>query len=92
MDHNGEGFSGHFVKKNPGKYEIKILLEDEIVRTVNFSVGTDGKIVDNGVAVRNGISGFGIMVPLRVIPVKEGVVDLTAYKTEAFYGNILTGF
>jgi hypothetical protein len=92
FDNQGSTVARHIFKKNPGNYEIKVLLDDEIVRTVSFLVGADGKIVDNGVATNNGISGFGIIVPAKVIPVKEGAVNLLAYKTDAFYGNILTGF
>ncbi|HRH40560.1 MAG TPA: hypothetical protein PKY82_02870 [Pyrinomonadaceae bacterium] len=92
FDNEGDNKNFHVFKKNPGNYEIKILLDDEIVRTVPFTVGADGKIVDNNVAKNNGMSGFGIVVPAKVIPVKEGAVNLLAYKTDAFYGNPLTGF
>ncbi|MBS1792479.1 MAG: hypothetical protein JSS81_01425 [Acidobacteria bacterium] len=80
------------LKDNPGNYEVKVLLDDELVRTVAFTVGSDGRIVDNGLAERNGLGGSGIVVPVRVIPVKEGALNLQAWKTDAFYGNPLDGF
>lgn len=91
-NYNGANGNFHLFKRNPGNYEIKVLLDNEIVRTVPFTVGTDGKIVDNSIAQNNGLSGFGIIVPAKIIPVKEGTLDLQSYKTDALYGNPLTGF
>jgi hypothetical protein len=80
------------LNKNPGNYEIKVLLDGELVRTAAFAVGADGKIVDNGVAANNGFAGFGTVIPVRVIPAKEKISMPGAWKTDAFYGNPLTGF
>lgn len=80
------------LKNNPGIYEIKVLLDDEIIRTANFTVGTDGKIVDSGIAANNGFGGMGTVIPVKVITAKEGTLNLGAWKTDAFYGNPLTGF
>lgn len=92
FDNKGENASRHIFKNKPGNYEIKVLLDDEIVRTAAFTVGADGKLVDNGIAKNSGITGFGIIVPAKVIPLKEGMVDLQSYKTDSFYGNPLIGF
>ncbi len=92
FDNKGENGGRHIFKDKPGNYEIKILLDDEVVRVVAFTVGTDGKFIDNNAAKSNGISGFGMLMPAKVNPAKEGAVDLLAYKTGAFYGNGLTGF
>lgn len=92
FDNDGSYNNRFVMKKNPGNYEVKILLDGELVRTVAFTVGADGKIVDNNIAKNNGISGFGVLVPATVIPVKEGTLNLMSYKTDAFYGNILNGF
>lgn len=80
------------MKKNPGIYEIKVLLDDEIVRTASFTVGSDGKLADNEIAAKNGFSGMGTIIPVKVIPVKEPGLNLQAWKTDAFYGNPLTDF
>ncbi len=57
-----------------------------------MTFGKDGKITDNIMAATNGSSGFSIIVAAKVIPVKEGAVDLLSWKTDAFYGNLLAGF
>ncbi len=59
---------------------------------MSLTVGKDGKITDNIIAATNGSSGFGIIVPAKVILVKEGAGDLLSWKTDAFYGNLLAGF
>src|SRR3712207_7197263 len=38
--------------KNPGTYEIKVLRRGKLVRSTKFTVGSDGKIVDNGIVDR----------------------------------------
>lgn len=92
FDNKGGYDNRHILKNKPGNYEVKVLLDGELVRTAAFTIGTDGKIVDNGVAKSNSLSGFGVVVPAKVSPVKEGSLDLLSYKTDAFYGNPLTGF
>jgi hypothetical protein len=82
----------HFFKQNPGNYEIKVLLDGELVRTANFAVGSDGGISDNGIAAKNNFGGFWTVMPVKVIPAKEGALNLQAWKTDAFYENPLTGF
>lgn len=89
------------LSKNPGEYEIKVLWKNEQVRTMKFTVGLDGKVVDNGIARANGIVGLdrrnGRNTSRRVIPVtilgtQDGKWDRTAWKTDAFFGNPLKGF
>lgn len=80
------------LKNQPGNYEIKVLLDGELARTVAFTVGPNGEIVDSGIAAKNGFAGMGTIVPVKIIGGKEGVLDLQSWKTEAFYGNPLTGF
>lgn len=87
---NGNNF--HLFKRSPGNYEIKVLLDDEIVRTIAFTVGVDGNITDSGIAKSNEMTGFGVIVPAKINSVKEGTINLLSYKTDAFYGNPLVGF
>jgi len=82
----------HILKNNPGTYEIKVLLDDEIVRTATFTIGKDGRPVENNIASSNGFGGMGTVLPVRIIPAKEGALNLAAWKTDAFYGNPLSGF
>ena len=39
-----------FLDKNPGEYEIKVLRQQKLARSAAFTVGADGRIVDNGIA------------------------------------------
>lgn len=77
---------------NPGNYEIKVVLDDELIRTAGFTVGSDGRIVESDVAAKNNFSATGTLIPVKVIPAKEGALNLTSWKTDAFYGNPLNGF
>jgi hypothetical protein len=91
-DLSGSNSTAHLLSKNPGNYEVKVLLDGELARTASFTVGSDGKIVDSGIASNNGFSGLGIVIPVKIMPSKEGTLNLQSWKTEAFYGNPLTGF
>ena len=83
----------HILGANPGEYEVKVLRNKRLARLLKFSIGADGKIVDNGVASGNGMawSNF-IFVPVQVVGDQDGPWDKNAWKTEAFYGNPLKNF
>lgn len=81
----------HILSKNPGAYEIKVLRDGELVRVAGFTVGADGKIVDNGLAGNNGIYYFMIL-PVKIMGTKDGKWNNLAWKTDAYYGNVLNGF
>jgi hypothetical protein len=82
--------------KNPGDYEIKVLRNGKLVRTGSFSVGPDGKIVGEVPLAQNGLSGdkfkLHVVIPLQISGGLDGQIDDSAWRTEAFYGNPLTGF
>jgi len=80
------------LSKNPGEYEIKVLREGELARSIKFAVGADGKIVDNSISKQNNLGWLGIVVPVKVIGNSDGTWEANAWKTDAFYGNPLTGF
>jgi hypothetical protein len=82
----------YYLDKNPGEYQIKVLYSGKLVRTVTFTVGTDGAIVDNGLVAQNNIAGERMIVPVKISGDYDGKWDKNAWKTEAFYGNPLTGF
>ncbi len=84
--------NAHLLYSNPGVYEIKVLRDGDLVRTASFTVGKDGKIADNGIAAQNRMSPFQMILPIKMQGTKDGKWDMTAWKTEAFYGNPLTGF
>ncbi len=81
-----------FLDKNPGAYEIKVLVKGQLARTTSFMVGEDGKVVDPGIAAANGISPMPIILPLKVIAGGDVKVVPTTYKTDAFFGNPLNKF
>ncbi len=77
-------------KKNPGEYEIKVLAGGHLARSVKFTVAADGAF-DNGIAAANKLGSNRVIVPVRIIG-DQGPWNKLAWKTEAYYGNPLTGF
>lgn len=84
--------NSHFLDKNPGDYEIKILRNGDLARTLSFTIGKDGKIVDNGVVAANKIGGSRMLLPIKIIGAGDGAWNRTSWQTDAFYGNPLSGF
>ena len=82
----------YLMNENPGDYEIKILYQGHLVRSIKFAVDAEGKLVDNGIGTSNKLGNNRIVVPVQVLGDADGKWDKTAWKTEAFYGNPLTGF
>ena len=76
---------------NPGDYEFKVLWNNHLARSIKFTVTPDGKF-DNGIATANKLGTDRVIVPVQIIGDQDGQWDRTAWKTEAFYGNPLTGF
>lgn len=79
-----------FLNKNPGEYEVKVLREGELARTAKFTVGADGRLVDNGINQKNQLGGLALVLPVKVV--SESKWDMNAWRTDAFYGNPLSGF
>jgi len=77
--------------KNPGEYEVKVLWNNKLARSVKFTVAPGGKF-DNGVASANKLGSDRVIVPVQILGDQDGAWDKTAWKTDAFYGNPLTGF
>lgn len=78
--------------ENPGEYELKVLENGKLIRAVKFTVGPDGKIVDNGIAKSNNIGGSRIILPVQILGDRDGKWNRDAWKTEAVYFNPLVGF
>ena len=81
----------YLLSANPGDYEIKILWHNHLARSMKFTVDADGKF-DNGIAKENKIGTKHVIVPVQIIGDQDGPWDRNAWKTDAFYGNPLTGF
>jgi len=71
----------HLLDKHPGQYEVKLLHEGKLTRSLSFTVGADGKIAQLGV------------VPVKVLVDTENgqKLDRSAWKT-GIYGNPVAGF
>ncbi len=82
----------YLLNENAGDYEIEIIYKGHLVRSIKFAVDAEGKIVDNGVGKNNKLGNNRVIVPVQVLGDADGMWDKTAWKTEAFYGNPLTGF
>ena len=52
----------------------------------------NGQITDNGWAAQNQLGLPILLLPVKVLGDQDGMWDAAAWKTEAFYGNPLTGF
>lgn len=89
----GPGMFGplHVLAANPGDYEFKVLWNNHLARSIKFTVASDGKF-DNGIATANKLGSDRVIVPVQIIGDQDGQWDKAAWKTEAFYGNPLTGF
>lgn len=82
----------YLFSENPGEHEIRILYKGHLVRSMKFSVDAEGKIVDNGIGTSNKLGNNRVIVPVQVLGDSDGPWDKNAWKTDAFYGNPLTGF
>jgi hypothetical protein len=77
--------------QNPGEYEIKVLRRGQLARTMKFSIGKDGKFVDNGVVRQNKLGDNGILVAAQIVGDSDGKINRLAFK-EGIWGNPIAGF
>ncbi len=88
---DGAGYDPKFaLANNPGDYEVKVLLVGNLARSIKFSVNDSGNF-DTGIAAANKLGSNRAIVPVQVIGSLESW-DHAAWKTDAFYGNPLSGF
>lgn len=80
----------HFLAVNPGDYELKLTRDGKPIRSATFTVGSDGKIVNNG--QNAALNTIWYTLPIKIDPAVEPGANLATYKTGAFYGNPLPGF
>jgi hypothetical protein len=78
------------IADNPGEYEVKVLRNNKLARSLKFTVAPGGSF-DNGIAKNSKLGRDRVIVPVQIIGDQDGVWDRTAWK-DAFYGNPLTGF
>jgi hypothetical protein len=87
----GQVGSAHLLNASPGDYELKVLINNHLTRSMKFTVGPNGKF-DNGIAAANKLGSDRVIVPVQIIGDQDGQWDRAAWKIEAFYGNPLNGF
>ena len=76
-----------YLNKNPGDYEVRVLRGGKLTRTLKFSVGADGKLVDPGFSAQNQTGDGRILFPVQVLGDTDGKIDVTNWKKDAFYGQ-----
>ena len=57
---------------------------------MKFTVGADSRLVDGGYAKPIFLTRYRVIVPVKIMGPEKW--DASAWKTDAFYGNPLTGF
>jgi len=87
----GQVGAAHLLNANPGEYELKVLINNHLTRSIKFVVDPNGKF-DNGIATANKLGSDRVIVPVQIIGDQDGQWDRSAWKSEAFYFNPLTGF
>ena len=96
FDNNG-GFNrdnypkAHYADKNPGEYTIKIYRHGAQVRELSFTIGPDGRYSVPAYSDQIFMPYHRIILATKVIGTDEKW-NATAWKTEAFFGNPLSGF
>lgn len=78
------------INSMPGEYTLKVLFQGVQVREAKFSIA-NGNFVDNGIGKQNNFNDHKIIIPVKVMGTIEKW-NTASWKTDAFYGNPLTGF
>ena len=87
-----EGYEPRFgVRRNPGNYEVKVLILGHLARSLKFKVSANGSL-EAGVDSANTLGTDRVVIPVQVVGDSGGTWDRNAWKTGAFYGNPLAGF
>lgn len=80
-----------FVDRNPGEYTVKVYHNGVQVREAKFTIGNDGRVADGGYQKPGYLTYHKVIIPVTIIGQTEKY-NAAAWKTEAFYGNPMTGF
>ncbi len=83
----------NLLDKHPGDYEVKLLRGGKLTRTLKFTIGADGALVDSGLVEKNHLGGTRSLVPVKLeIDTEDGQkLDTSAWK-KGLYGNVVAGF
>lgn len=80
-----------YTKDKPGEYTVKIFYKGTQVRETKFTVQENGYLAPNAYASQIPLDRLKAVVPVKIM----GTLDkynATAWKTDAFYGNPISGF
>jgi restriction endonuclease S subunit len=96
VDNNGtfnrDNFPNAFyIDKNPGNYTVKIYNKGVQIRELEFTVGSDGRFAKPGYSDQVFIPYYTVVLPVKVTSPEEKW-NATAWKTESFYANPVSGF
>ena len=80
-----------YIDKNPGEYVVKVFKNGGQVREATFTVSADGRVADGGYHRPGHLLYYKVLIPVKVIGTSEKYNPL-AWKTDAFYGNPMSGF
>ncbi len=83
--------NGHFTNDHPGEYTVKIYYNGDQVRETKFTIDQKGLPARNAFSEQIFLNDYRVIVPVKVL----GTMDKwnpNSWKTDAFYGNPLTGF
>lgn len=83
--------SAFYVDKNPGVYTVKIFRGGTQIRELDFTIGPDGRFVRPAHSDQIFMPYHTIVLPVKVTAADEKW-NATAWKTDSFYSNPITGF
>jgi len=83
--------NAHYVDKNPGAYTVKIYRNNAQIRELSFTVGADGRFIAPAYSNQIPLPYYRLILPVKAIGTTEKW-NTAAWKTDAFYGNPLSGF
>ena len=90
-DFPGQTGQIHFLADNPGEYEFKLLWNNHLARSIKFTVGADGRIVDNEYASSTKLGSSKLIFPIQILGDQDGPWDKAAWKTDTYYNNPISG-
>lgn len=81
-----------FLDRNPGDYEVRTMRNGSLSRTIKFTVGRDGKIIDTGFAKSANLGGVRMIFPAIISGTLDGTINKDAWRTQALFYNPFAGF
>jgi len=81
-----------FLDKNPGEYEIRVMRGGQPARSIKFTVGADGRVVDNMIAKNVKLGGVRMIMPAKILGTGDAGYNAAAWQTDALFGNPPAGF